>query len=303
MAGSRYDRAMTMACWQRWMVAGLVAAVLSCLLLVWHGYWTLALPALALLLFIHATVLGLECLIGRRINREAAVPMPSLGQTMRAWLAECLLAPRVFIWRQPLRTHAVADHLRDGEGRRGVVFIHGLFCNRAFWNPWMKALRAQQRCFMAVNLEPPLTSIDGYVPTVEAAVRRVHAATGLPPVLVCHSMGGLAARAWLRTAGASERVHRIVTMGTPHRGAWLARLSRSVSARQMRIGAPWLSDLPGAEAARFTCWHSNCDNVVFPASNACLPGADNRAIDGLAHVEMAFDARVRTQTLALLERD
>ena len=34
-----------------------------------------------------------------------------------------------------------------------------------------------------------------------------------------------------------------------------------------------------------------------------LPGADNRAVHGLAHVEMAFDLRVIRETLALLDAD
>jgi triacylglycerol lipase len=37
--------------------------------------------------------------------------------------------------------------------------------------------------------------IDDYAPLIEQAVQQVTQATGRPPLLVCHSMGGLAARA------------------------------------------------------------------------------------------------------------
>ena len=76
---------------------------------------------------------------------------------------------------------------------------------------------------------------------------RVTAATAQPPMLVCHSMGGLAARAWLRDADPA-RVHRIVTIGTPHRGTWLARFGRTVNGRQMRMGGEWLRKLEGERA-------------------------------------------------------
>ena len=50
------------------------------------------------------------------------------------------------------------------------------------------------------------------------------------------------------------------------------------------------------------CWYSNCDNVVYPPAAAMLQGADNRFIEGVAHVEMAFHPRVLQDCLALLEQ-
>jgi triacylglycerol esterase/lipase EstA (alpha/beta hydrolase family) len=145
------------------------------------------------------------------------------------------------------------------------------------------------------------------VPTIEQAVADLLRASGLPPLLVCHSMGGVAARAWLR-AGASanaERVHRVVTIGAPHAGTWLGRWSRLRNGRQMACGSGWLRQLAadGAVQAQppFTCWYSNCDNVVFPSSNATLEGAENRLVTGTAHVELAFHPAVMAQTLALLD--
>jgi len=74
----------------------------------------------------------------------------------------------------------------------------------------------------------------------------------------------------------------------------------------MRVGSEWMQRIESERASTlqvpFTCWYSNCDNIVFPTSTATLPGADNRLAEGLAHVEMAFDPRLRQETLALLER-
>lgn len=69
----------------------------------------------------------------------------------------------------------------------------------------------------------------------------------------------------------------------------------------MSLAGEWVGALQKAEpvgrAALFTCWYSNCDNIVFPASTAALAGADNRFVGGLAHVEMAFDAEVMRDCL------
>jgi triacylglycerol esterase/lipase EstA (alpha/beta hydrolase family) len=156
---------------------------------------------------------------------------------------------------------------------------------------------------VAVNLEPPFGPIDAYAAAIDDAVARVTAATGRPPLLVCHSMGGLAARAWLRSS-APGRVCHVVTIGTPHGGTWLGRFSHLHNGRQMRLGSQWVRALPQDIASQvpFTCWYSNCDNIVFPASTATLPGADNRLVRGAAHVELAFRPEVFAHALEALRR-
>jgi len=245
----------------------------------------------------YALFLAVEFLLLSWVQEDGPVPPAKAPQLFRAWWGEVLSAPRVFCWRQPFRSNAEPDNLEAASaGRRGVVFVHGFVCNRGFWNPWMKDLRAREVPFVAVNLEPLFDSISRYVDTIELAVRRVELATGCPPVVVAHSMGGLAVRAWLDKFDADRRVHRIVTIGTPHSGTWLARYGRTVNSREMALQSPWISALalqsPSHRSALFTCFYSNCDNIVFPASTATLTGADNRHVPGTAHVHMAFQPAV-----------
>ena len=94
--------------------------------------------------------------------------------------------------------------------------------------------------FVAVDLEPVFGSIDQYVAIIDEAVERITRATGMAPVLVCHSMGGLAARAWLQAKAADSRVHHVITIGSPHHGTWLGRFSRVANGRQMRLDSGWL---------------------------------------------------------------
>ena len=73
----------------------------------------------------------------------------------------------------------------------------------------------------------------------------------------------------------------------------------------MRLSSDWQAQLdegmPADRHALFTCWYSNCDNIVFPSSTATLPGADNRLVRGAAHVQLAFVPQVMRATLALLD--
>lgn len=267
-----------------------------------HPVW--AFGGAVLIVFGYALVLGVEFVLLARVNRTDPAPPATLGQLVRAWAGEAVSAPSVFCWRQPFRTWAVPDQPHE-PGRRGVVLIHGFVCNRALWTPVMRRLQREGVPFVAVSMEPVFGSIDRYAPQIEAAVRALEAGTGLAPVLLCHSMGGLAARAWLRAnmqaGGSDERVHRVITIGTPHRGTWLARWGFAPNTRQMRRANVWLAELAASESAsryaRFTCFWGHCDNIVFPASTALLPGAQAVHLSGIAHVHMAFHDEVFNEVL------
>lgn len=273
-----------------------------------------------------ALVLGLQFILMHRANRSDPAPPASAAQVWRAWWAEMGATLKVFCWRQPFRSRAVPDWLPapgnsqgampatapDGPvapapAPRGVVLVHGLLCNRGVWLPWLAPLRARGHAFAAVNLEPVFGDIDDYAPLIEEAVQRVAQATGRSPVLVCHSMGGMAVRAWLRAYQADARVHRVITLGTPHGGTALARFSRTANGMQMRLASDWLGVLqrsePPVRAALFTCWYSNCDNMVFPASTATLPGAAQRFIAGVGHVQLASHPQVVHECLEMLAQD
>ncbi|WP_287878529.1 MULTISPECIES: alpha/beta fold hydrolase [Acidovorax] len=300
--------------WQQAVVFFNTLATIAWLAWQWPRSPLTALAGVAAALALFGLVLGLQFAAMLRVNRSDPVPRPSWGQLVTAWWAEARLALAVFGWRQPFRHSAVPDWLpplapNQRAARRGVVLVHGFLCNRGFWLPWMAALRERGHAFVAVTLEPAFGSIDDYAATIDAAVRRVQEATGMAPVVVGHSMGGLAVRAWLRSLvadSATARVHRVITLGTPHGGTWAGRFSSSVNGQQMALGGAWVQQLqkgePAARAGLFICWYSNCDNIVFPAGTAMLAGADNRLVQGVAHMQMAFHPLVMRACLEEMGR-
>ncbi len=309
--------------WQQAAILGSWALALAWLGWQWPRSPGLALAGVAALLLVPAWSVGLQfvCLLVAPRDPMGALPRVSARAMLRAFLAEVGLAYRIFGWRQPFRTHAVADVVEAPAGRVGVVLVHGYLCNRAFWQPWQRLLAARGIPCIAVTLEPAWGAIDDCAPDLDAAVRRMTSATQRPPVLIGHSMGGLVIRAWLRSRGvivcegvneaqAARRlqahVAHVITLATPHSGTWIAHFSHSVNSRQMRLDSGWLRELaahePQALAARMSCWYSNCDNLVMPALAATYPGADNRLIVDQAHVQMAFTPEVMQACVEQVEQ-
>ena len=291
---------------QQHIVLLLLAGLAIWMWAVWPVY-SLILGSFLAVASVYIAYIAILFIVIHHLNRNDPQPRATLGALLLACLREATTAPRVFLWRQPFRTQSIPDFLPPSH-QPGVVFIHGFFCNRAIWAPWMVQLRSDNRAFAAVTLEPAFGSIDAYAPLLEAAVAQVTQATGLPPTLICHSMGGLAARAWLRTKPANDaRIQRIITIGTPHFGTALstekALLPFTNTHQMQRLGA-WTRQLaidePASRYTKFTCWYSNCDNIVAPTSTAMLPGADNRLVSAQGHVSMAFDAKVMLASLELL---
>ncbi len=213
-----------------------------------------------------------------------------------AWAREIVDSTRTFSFSQPLLARRAFAIGAAHDQRLPVLLIHGYFCNRALWRPMAARLVTGGHAVDAVDLEPPFASIDDYAPRIAAAVDALRARTGAPQVaLVGHSMGGLAARAYLRACG-DEAVACVVTLGTPHRGTVHARFGRGRNVRQMRRDSDWLQQLaadePRERLERFTVVLSWQDNIVAPQAIQTLPGARTVMLHGLGHISLVYDGRV-----------
>lgn len=266
------------------------------------GGWALT-ATLALLLGGHMLwLLGAQVAMGAATRRAGLLP-PPWRERLRACASEARHAPAAFAWRQPLREWAVPDHLpAAAQGQRGVVLVHGYWCNRGYWAPLHARLVTRGVAVVAPSLEPPFGTIDDWVAGIDAAVARLRAHTGCAPVVVAHSMGGLAVRAWACGAG-TLAWHRIVTVGSPHHGTALARLAYTPNARQLQAGNTWLAALDAADTdtrARMVCITARCDAIVYPATLAQLAGARRVAVAACGHVALGEHPLVWREVLRAL---
>jgi hypothetical protein len=185
-----------------------------------------------------------------------------------------------------------------------VILLHGYLANRGYLRPLVRALRARGiGPIFAPTASGVFHPIEDYARELHHHVERIVAATGQPRVvLVGHSMGGLVARAYVARHGAG-RIARIVTLGTPHHGSWLAWLGRGENAREMRPGSAFLADLERGEAGASpvaASIYSPHDNMVMPQASSRVEGARNIAIPGVGHVAMLRSPRLLEALLAEL---
>ncbi|MRD72492.1 alpha/beta fold hydrolase [Rhodocyclus tenuis] len=198
-------------------------------------------------------------------------------------------------------TLAGADRLDPANPRPPLLLIHGYGCSRGVWW-WMRGRLERAGWNVAtVNLEPVCSDIDAYAASIHRRINAVCKATGRSQVvLIGHSMGGLAARAYVRKHGAA-RVARVLTLGTPHRGSRLAHLGIGDNARQMQPESDWLQRLARVSSDVDTVViYSPHDNYVMPQTLLELPGAPQRRVDGVGHLAMLFSPRVVATLLAVL---
>ncbi|OIN93124.1 MAG: hypothetical protein AUJ20_05285 [Comamonadaceae bacterium CG1_02_60_18] len=258
----------------------------------WAWLW---LPAVALgvPLLLQVAVLAVSMLRAR--NQGSPWPL-----WWRAFAGELRAALQVFLLRQPfpVRSNGVQMPLASGQtpGQLPVLLVHGYLCNHRVWDEVALALRKQGHAVLAVDLEPLFTSIDDYAALLNRQLDTLLAQTGAPQaVLVGHSMGGLAIRAWLRAYG-SQRAARILTLGTPHQGTRIASASATANGAQMVWHSGWLADLAASEdAAQRALMHlaiTEQDNIVFPQAEQVLPGAQVTRFSGIGHLQMCLDAGV-----------
>ncbi len=117
-----------------------------------------------------------------------------------------------------------------------------------------------------------------------------------PVNLFGFSMGGLIHRVYLQEMGGWRRVHKFVTVATPHRGTMTARLVTHQAGLQMRPDSEFIMqlnrDLSALERVQFTSIWSPFDLTIVPANSSILPVGKARRIWSPAHGIMMYDTNV-----------
>ena len=195
-----------------------------------------------------------------------------------------------------------------------VLLVHGYAATGAVWTPLRRAL-AEAGFGHIVSLTYNSFAADPVAVSAELTRQalRAIAATGAPRVhLVGHSLGGLIVRyAVAASAALGSQTSTAVTIASPHRGVWMARIAPGRCARIMHRGARSAPPEPGPPGpARWLAYYSDGDRVV-PAASARLDDPDynaaNLLIPGCGHLTICRDVRlisslvpelIRTETFA-----
>jgi triacylglycerol lipase len=230
-----------------------------------------------------------------------------LWQTLRLFASEFNASMTASSWTMPF--HAFSRRPVAHPEGLPVLLVHGYGCNSGYWHAMSKALLRANITHHAIDMEPVIGSIDDYVPQIHLAVERLHEETGHDKiVIVAHSMGGLAARAYLRDHG-STRVAKLITLGTPHHGTALAHFGVGLNTHQMRwtaaeqegIASDWLRRLAASEDESvyrlIVSIYSHHDNIISPQTSSHLRGAENIEFHAIGHVALAFNPVIQAQVI------
>ena len=230
-----------------------------------------------------------------------------MWQAVRLFLGEFRATMTASSWTMPF--HAFSKRTARQPQGLPVLLIHGYGCNSGYWHSMSKALVKANITHHAVDLEPVIGGIDEYVPMIHRAVEALCRETGFDKVvIVAHSMGGLASRAYLRDYG-SKRIAKLITLGTPHYGTGLAHFGVGLNTHQMRwtateqegIASDWLRTLKAGENAEvyrlIVSIYSHHDNIISPQTSSHLVGAKNIELNGIGHVALGFDPEVQAMVI------
>ena len=196
-----------------------------------------------------------------------------------------------------------------------ILLIHGMVDNRSIFALLSHQLR--RRGFgrvIAFNYSPLSGDVRRVASRLADLVESICDETGYERIhVIGHSMGGVVARYYIQRLGGDERIHTLVTLGTPHHGTLAAHLIPHPLGRQLRPGSEVLTEL--AEPARgcrtriLSIW-SDLDQLVMPKTSAALEHPDlavrNVLIRYVGHMSLPVDGRVVHEisaTLAQLEPD
>lgn len=199
-----------------------------------------------------------------------------------------------------------------------IVTLHGLYMHGVFLIPLSERLEKQGH--EVLNL-----SYNTLDPDFEQIARRINAFIDhQPTILIGHSMGGLIIRRYLEQSAQlddnpADAVHAVITLGTPHQGAtlakvfddlgwggWLFQRSQSILLPDQVI--PW-QGLPPLHSIAGNCpWgpasllikNQVCDGTVL-VEETKIEGMSSHDVFPLTHIALLFSRRVSDKVIAIID--
>ncbi|WP_226666022.1 lipase family alpha/beta hydrolase [Microbulbifer aggregans] len=159
---------------------------------------------------------------------------------------------------------------------RVAILIPGIFDRGKSMHRLQGALNAEGFDARYIRLTP-MSAWHGLEPLAQQLGELVETVTeqGSTCSLVGFSMGGIVARYYLQKMGGMERVHKFVSLSSPHFGSFWANFLPYKGGRQLRIGSTFLSDLnrglSDLESTSPTSIWTPYDFTILPHTSSRLP--------------------------------
>ena len=288
-------------------ISSLLTIALATVLTVWFidlgiSAWVAIGVGLLLPFAIHAVPLAVEFITGAVIDRRPIARLNAL-EAVRVWLVESWRSFIVFNVDQPWRANFAERPIAHDPTRPAVLLVHGYMCNRAAWRRWVRSELPAAWNVKTVNLDPPYAAVGDYSDLLHDAIQTLRTDSGAERVtLICHSMGGLAARAYLRVKS-HESVARVITIDTPHHGTVFARFAHGQNSRQMRRACDYVRTLAESEEpVEFICFASHHDNLVVPRDSQVLECAEAIWFEKIGHLAMIANDEVLAKLIEVVAR-
>jgi triacylglycerol lipase len=194
-------------------------------------------------------------------------------------------------------------------GHPPVLLLHGFLGTRG--SMWLLERRLLDDGFTVVSYRLGPFNSGSIIKSAEKVARRVEAlleSAGVEELdVVGHSMGGLIALHYVRSLGGAARVRRLVALGTPFSGTWVAGVGvvamglLSPGTWQLLPGHPLLKELregPLPGNVRFYTIRGTRD-WICPFAGTHLPGSQ-QIILPCDHAELVTSAEVYAAIRACL---
>ncbi|WP_166421114.1 alpha/beta fold hydrolase [Pseudoalteromonas sp. Z1A8] len=99
-----------------------------------------------------------------------------------------------------------------------VIVLHGLYMSGFVMRPLCSRLEESGMTVLNITYNTLDPNRDTIFAQIDECI------SNEPAALVCHSMGGLIARAYLEAnSPASQNITKVITLGTPHKGSHIAQ--------------------------------------------------------------------------------
>ena len=190
-----------------------------------------------------------------------------------------------------------------------ILLVHGMVDNRSIFTLLRRGLR--RRGFgrvLTLNYSPLTKDVRIAAEGLAERVELLCAETGFERIhVIGHSMGGMIARYYVQRLGGDERVHTLVTLGSPHTGTLAAHLLPHRLARQLRPDSDVLAELAAPAVGcrtRFLAVWSDLDQMIVPKRAARLEHPDLLArsvlVRGVGHMSLPINRRAVHEISATL---